>query len=207
MGQRNKSVPFLLLRVHRWFLLHTQQCGSPRVDTEWADVDFRLATGTRSSSHYPCFCMAFLEEWKGRRVLRGLQLYIASWREPAVCCCFLIPCGRFREDCGCWGGEQALWKEADLPAPALPWAFSRLRRNMGGLRGKLSKNSHFKWFCLSNSAFPGISAHVPPPACRSPSLSHQCWRKALLPVHIYLCKFWETFHGAQCPGRYSWANV
>lgn len=43
-------------------------------------------------------------------MLRGLQLNIASWREPAVCCCFLIPCGRFGRagvgDCRCWGGEE-----------------------------------------------------------------------------------------------------
>lgn len=76
-------------------------------------------------------------------MLRGLQLNIASWREPAVCCCFLIPCGRFGRagvgDCGCWGGESACTRRQIFVLQHFPEISPGWGRNMGGLRRKLSK--------------------------------------------------------------------
>lgn len=76
-------------------------------------------------------------------MLRGLQLNIASWREPAVGCCFLIPCGRFGRagvgGCSCWGGESACTRRQIFLLQYFPEISPGWGGNMGGPKRELSK--------------------------------------------------------------------
>lgn len=81
MGQRNKSVPFLLLRMFWWFLSYKQQCRSPQERRQcsqtWASgLQTQLVTAARSCSHFRCFCAALLEAWK-RRVAGGTSISLS----------------------------------------------------------------------------------------------------------------------------------
>lgn len=98
---------------------------------------------------------------------RGVERKESAWRSAVkysklerACCCFLIPCGRFRRaeggDCNCWGGEPALCEEADLPAPALPRAFSRLRKEHGWAKGEAFKEGISNGSACKPAPFPAL---------------------------------------------------
>lgn len=76
-------------------------------------------------------------------MLSGLLLNIARWREPAVCCCFLIPCGRFGRarvgGCSCWEGENACTRRQIFLLQYFPAISPGWGKNIGGVRRKLSK--------------------------------------------------------------------
>lgn len=95
-------------------------------------------------------------------MLRGLQLNIASWREPAVCCCFLMPCGRFGRagvgGCSCWGGENACTRRQIFLLQCFPEISSGWGRNMGGLRRKLPKKGILNCSECKPPPFPALVA-------------------------------------------------